>query len=62
MKVYVVMANDYPDSVYTTKAVAAAFVAKQSAKEAALARSVKQWRPRIYWNFYEFDLKETADA
>ena len=49
MKVYVVMSNDFPAAVFSTKRAAEDYCAAQRAKEL-------QERP-IYWRVYTFDLQ-----
>jgi hypothetical protein len=52
MKVWVLMGNDFPDSVYATKKKAEAAV-KQ--KRIADDRNVDHY-PRIYWRYYELEV------
>lgn len=50
MKVYVVMSNDFPDSVYKTKTAAESYVAARTAEPPNV--------PRIYWRVYDFELRK----
>lgn len=45
MKVWVIMSNDYPDSVFATERLAEEYVKSQKAKREDM---------RIYWRAYEF--------
>jgi hypothetical protein len=56
MRVWVLMGNDYPDSVYDTEATADA-AAEEKKRQCAAEQRVKQTRTRIYWRHYEFELK-----
>lgn len=49
MKVFVVMGNDFPDSVFSDKATADAHIAKIKEED-------KDRSPRIYWRVHEFEL------
>lgn len=55
MKVWVIMGNDYPDAVFTTKASAEAYCAQ---KRVDNEREVKHHTQRkIYWRAYEFTVQ-----
>lgn len=54
MQVYVVMSNDFPDSVFSTEAAAKAYVNRKN--DAPENRLPSGGGPRIYWRSYEFDL------
>lgn len=49
MRIFVVMANDYPDSVFSTERDAEAYCTKQRDAPSSQLR-------RIYWRVYEFTL------
>ena len=53
MKVWVVMGNDYPESVFASEAAAKEYVEQKKAAPDYLG---KYGDPRIYWNVYEFPL------
>ena len=57
--VYVVMCNDCVSRVFSTEAVAKAFVDKHEAEEIEVENS-RQWgyRRRIFWRYYPFTLDE----
>lgn len=55
MKVWVVMSNDFPDSVFADQENADAFV---NCMEVAEKKRVRDWGRRIYWRAYEFELQE----
>lgn len=57
MKVFVVMSNDFPDSVFADKENAEAFVACMKVVE---KKRVPRSGPRIYWRYYEFELETMA--
>jgi hypothetical protein len=57
MKVYVVMSNDYPDSVFKTEAGAEEFVSEKIDYERD-RRSLNPMSGRIHWRYYEFELHE----
>jgi hypothetical protein len=61
--VYVVMCNDCVSRVFSTKAVAKAFVDKHDAKEIE-AENSRQWghRRRIFWRYYPFTLDEGSST
>jgi len=56
---YVVMCNDCVSRVFSTEAVAKAFVDKHEAEEIEVENS-RQWghRRRIFWRYYPFTLDE----
>lgn len=64
MKVWVVMGNDYPDSVYKTENAAATFInAKNEEREKADRKkrrlgSGSGGYGRIYWRSYEFEIQK----
>jgi hypothetical protein len=55
MIVYVIMGNDYPDSVFTSENKAKVYVKRKNAKD-------KKEFPhcRIFWRLYPFDLDGKA--
>lgn len=55
MKVFVVMSNDFPDSVFADKENADAYVACMEAAEKK--RKLGSPGARIYWRYYEFKLE-----
>lgn len=56
MKVFVVMGNDFPESVFETEAAAEKYVEQ---KKAADPEHRKQYGgPRIYWRTYEFEVRQ----
>lgn len=59
MKVYVIMGNDYPHSVYQSEADADDFVkvAETAEKEMEKRPVPQRERRRIHWRSYEFELK-----
>ena len=54
MKVWVIMGNDYPDSVFALEEAAEKYIAGKKAERSAEARGL----PRIYWRSYEFEVKK----
>jgi hypothetical protein len=58
MKVYVVMGNDFPETIFGTEKGAAEFVAEKKQREDVEAKSRYRSRPMIYWRFYEFELQK----
>lgn len=50
MKVFVVMGNDFPDSVWDTEEAAEKYCEAQ--------RNDKNYSPRIYWRVYEFTVRK----
>lgn len=61
MKVYVVMGNDYPDSVFNTEEAAEAYCQKRKNEPGNKHDLGNSYR--IYWRVYEFDLRrEKAEA
>ena len=52
-KVYVVMGNDNPDSVFSNEALADAYVANRKAEDNPSGDGMYR---RIYWRAYEFEL------
>lgn len=57
-KVYVVMQNDYPHSVYADKDKAARFIKINNAAEKKRENERDLYWPRIYWSVYDFEIKE----
>ena len=53
MKVWVLMGNDWPDSVYATKKKAEAAVKQRR----EIDDHAVDHRPRIYWRHYEFEVR-----
>lgn len=54
-KVWVVMSNDFPDSVFATAETAESYVRRQMAKQ---KENKLTWdTPRIYYRSYEFELR-----
>jgi hypothetical protein len=53
MAVWVVMGNDFPDSVFSNSADAASYVARMYALE---KKKQKGFGPRIYWRSYRFEV------
>lgn len=49
MKVYVIMGNDYPDAVFSSREVAEKFVAEKKKER-------KDGLTPIYWRSYEFEM------
>ena len=49
MKVYVIMGNDYPDAVFSSREVAEKFVAEKKKER-------KDGLTPIYWRLYEFEM------
>lgn len=49
MKVWVVMSNDYPDSVFATERLAETYIQRQQQRR-------DDYSPRIYWRAYEFNV------
>jgi len=54
MKVYVVMSNDFPDSVFMNRRKADAYVKKWKKIKALKFRDFQ----RIYWQVYEFEVQQ----
>jgi hypothetical protein len=52
MKVFVVCANDFPDCVYATEALATEYITRRKATDPQV--------PRMYWRCYEFNVIEAA--
>lgn len=58
-KVYVVMGNDYPKTVFSTDLSAEEFCKRALAKDKAEALRLGDrdyGSPRIYWRWYSFEL------
>jgi hypothetical protein len=53
MKVFVIMGNDFPDCVFASEEAAEKFIEQKKAEYDKSAL-----RPRIYWRFYEFEVRE----
>lgn len=51
MNVYVVMGNDYPDSVFDSEQAAERYCEEKR-------RAHKRGEPRIYWRTYEFKVRQ----
>jgi hypothetical protein len=60
MKVFVVMGNDYPDSVFSTQDAAEAYVEKKRAADPERQRLYGGMM--IYWRWYSFDLDPALPA
>lgn len=60
MKVWVIMSNDYPHSVYTNGRKAEKFVEEAiAAEDKEAAKPIQQRsRSRIYWRAYPFETKD----
>ena len=58
MKVYVIMGNDFPESVFASEEVAERYVKAKMADPAN--RHERSNTPRIYWRSYEFELRTDA--
>lgn len=58
-KVYVVMANDYPDCVLSDEVAAARYVAKRKLEDNPSGSGIYR---RVYWRFYEFPLDQEGRA
>lgn len=56
MKVYVVMGNDYPDSVFSEEERAENYVAEKIEQD-RLARERKERYTQIHWRWYAFDMR-----
>jgi hypothetical protein len=56
VRVFVVMGNDYPDSVFASEADAEAYI--QQKKDEPGNRHEHGGGYRIYWRAYEFELRE----
>ena len=56
MKVYVVMSNDCPDSVFDDKIKADAYVNKR--KQENEVEMLRCYARKVYWNCYEFKLNQ----
>lgn len=54
MKVWVIMGNDFPNSVFSNEEDADAYVACMDAAE---KKKLKGFGPRIYWRSYEFEVE-----
>lgn len=59
MKVYVVMGNDFPDSVFRYEEAAERHVAERK-KEDNRGSETGSSFPRVHWRTYEFELMEDA--
>jgi len=58
MKVWVVMGNDFPETVLDSADGAFSFV-KEQKRLGNIEAEKKSWnRPTIYWRFYEFELQK----
>jgi len=55
--VYVVMGNDYPGGVFSSKELADSFINNKKAECA----NKRYPLPRIYWRAYEYILDDTGD-
>lgn len=53
MKVWVVMGNDYPDSVFATEAAAETYVAEKKKEKTEQLFG----HARIHWRAYEFEVR-----
>jgi len=51
---YVVMGNDYPDSVFSTGKAAEAYAQKRMREPSNFRLNSKT--PRVYWRSYEFEV------
>jgi hypothetical protein len=51
VKVYLVMGNDFPEAVFTTREAAEAYCDRQKDRDKAAGR-------RIYWRVKEFEVRE----
>jgi exodeoxyribonuclease X len=62
MEVFIVMGNDFPDSVYATQELADAYCDRQRDEDARRRCEDRGLglppRSRVYWRVYPFDLKE----
>ena len=58
MKVFVVTANDFPDSVWLEKPVAQEYIAKLEPKKQA--ERDRLGGRRIHWAIYEFELDKAG--
>lgn len=58
MKVYVVMGNDYPDSVFLSEEVAQSYCDEKNAESKREAGPLGG--RRVYWRHYEFELAATT--
>lgn len=59
-KVYVVMGNDYPDSVHASQEGAENFIKTKKDDETAYREGLSRQhihRPGIYWRWYEFEVQ-----
>lgn len=54
MKVYVIMANDFPHCVFAEEPQATAYVARKRTEEND--KAAFRFRPRIYWMVHAFEL------
>jgi len=55
--VYVVMGNDFPDSVFSTQQLAEAYIADKIVLEKTRRHDM---HPRIYWRVYPFEIDMRA--
>ena len=58
MKLFVVMTNDFPDSVFVDETSALAYVDKKDAEAKLQTVRGRSFGPLIYWRCYEFEVKE----
>ena len=57
MKVWVIMGNDYPDSVFASEEAAEKYIAGKKA-EHLRAQQLGGGFSRIHWRSYEFEVKQ----
>lgn len=60
MRVYVVISDDFPDSVFATERAAKKYCEQQRAKDKDVDGNRRIMGPRIYWNYHTFDVEEAA--
>lgn len=55
--VYVIMGNDFPDAVFSTRELADDFIRRKTAEENKACKAGSGLR-RIYWRSYQFTLDQ----
>jgi len=55
MKVWVIMGNDYPDSVFASEAAAEKYVNERKAEDNPTKDGLCR---RIYWRAYEYEVRQ----
>lgn len=57
MKAFVVMSNDFPDSVFATETAAEEYVAEKLEKQRLQKTGGNFFGAHIHWRYYEFDVR-----